>query len=312
VTSVPATAGARAAPRATTGALLVLAGILILPGMDAIAKALTGVATVSTIAFVRYVTQIVLSAPSAWRRTNGRPWPPPRPALIVLRGLLFAAGGLLFFAGVQRLALADNLAITLVYPFVVAALAPLVLGERLARRAIVAVLAGFVGALVIIRPGTGAFGAAALLPLGFAACYAGYVLTTRALAREHIAPSVIQLWTAISSGAWVSLAFVAAAAIDVPALAFHVGGWRALLAMCAMGVVGTTGHWLVTTGARHVPASVQAGLGYAEIVSTALLGWLVWGDVPDAPTWLGVAIVVTSGLWLVRLHVEREPIAEEH
>lgn len=281
--------------------LLILLGVAVLPGMDAIAKLLTGLATVSTISCIRYVTQVVISAPVAWRQGRGELWPPRHAKLQVLRALCFAAGGLLFFAGVQHLPLADNLAITFAYPFMVAALAPLALRETLTVRQLLAMALGFAGTVVIVRPGSGVFGAAALFPLGFSACYAGYVVLTRMLATRDTPASVLQLWVAVFSTLWVGVVFAIAALLELPSLAFHVESPLALGGMVAMGVVGTFAHWLITIGARHVAAGIQAVLGYSEIVSTTLLGWLIWHELPDTATWIGMMLVIASGIWLLRL-----------
>jgi drug/metabolite transporter (DMT)-like permease len=288
-------------------ALMVVAGNAIFPVMDGIAKGLAGMATVSTIAFFRYLTQVVLSAPSAYRQTGGR-FLPRRPWLLALRGLLFCVSGLLFFAGVQRLPLADNLAITFVYPLFVWCIAPFLLHERIAPRAVAALAVGFTGTLIIIRPGTGAFGPAVIFPLLFAVCYAGYTISTRALAQGDDAPSVLQFWTAIYSALFTLVVFAIGALADVPSLALHFTPGHVLVsagAILAMGIVGTIGHWLVTSGARHLSAPMQSGLSYTEIVSATLLGWVVWGDLPDAATWLGLSLVVTSGIWLLRINGKR-------
>jgi drug/metabolite transporter (DMT)-like permease len=281
--------------------LLIMGGIMLLPGMDAIAKGLTGLATVSTISFFRNATQVALMALPAWRESGGALWPLPRAWLHMLRGLLMVATGMAFFAGVQRLPLADCLTITFVYPFLVACMSPLLLGEHLQLKHAVAIVLGFVGTLIIIRPGSGVLGHAALLPLVSAVGYAGYVIVTRKLAQTETPTSVLQFWMGLFGSLWVLPVFGLAMVMDWPQLRFHLTGEHTLWAILVMGLLGSLGHWMITKGARHVSANVQAGLGYAEIITATLLGWLIWRDFPDLWSWLGISIVIGSGLWLMRL-----------
>jgi S-adenosylmethionine uptake transporter len=281
--------------------LFILMGMMLLPGMDAIAKSLAGLATVSTISGLRNATQVVIMAPFAWRDSGGKIWPLPHLKLHLLRGFFMVASGMLFFAGVQRLPLADNLALSFIYPFLVACLSPWLLKEYIGRWQIFAILLGFAGALIIVRPGSGIFGTAALFPLTSAFGYAGYVIVTRKLVQQDAPTSVLQFWMGLFGSLWVLLVLLLAQIFDFPALRFHLADATTLLAIIAMGAFGTVGHWLVTNGARHVSANVQAGLGYSEIISTAALGWIFWHEFPDFWTWVGVAIIIGSGIGLVKL-----------
>jgi drug/metabolite transporter (DMT)-like permease len=279
----------------------ILLGMLWLPCLDAIVKGLTGLATVAMLSFGRNFTQAVLMLPAAWRDSRGTLWPLPHAWLHALRGFFMVSSGMLFFAGVQRLPLADNMALGFTYPFLVASLAPLLLKEKSDIWQALAILSGFIGALIIIRPGSGIFGVAALLPLASTIGYAGYVLTTRKLAQQDAPISVLQFWMGVFGSLWVLPVFGVAAIMHWPQLQWQAISGTAALGIFGMGVIGTTGHWLVTTGARHVSASVQAGLGYTEIITATLLGWVFWHDFPDHWTWVGIAVIIGSGIWLIQL-----------
>jgi drug/metabolite transporter (DMT)-like permease len=286
--------------------LLIVLGMTLLPGMDAIAKSLAGLAAVSTISLFRNLTQVVLMAPLAWRDTHGstgggKLWPLANARLHILRGAFMVSTGMLFFAAVQLMPLADTLAISFIYPFIVALLSPLVVKEHLSRAQLACVLLGFVGVLVIVRPGSGVFGPAALLPVLSAFGYAAYVLVTRLLARQDAPTSVLQFWMGVFGCLWVLPVFGFAALFDYAPLGFFVSDAGAIGKIIAMGLFGTLGHWLITSGARHVSASVQAGLGYAEIITATLLGWIFWRDFPDIWSWVGIAIIIGSGIWLLKL-----------
>jgi S-adenosylmethionine uptake transporter len=245
--------------------LLILLGMVLLPAMDAIAKSLVGLATVSTIACVRNITQVALMAPVAWRTSGGKLWPLPHLKFHILRGFFMVSSGMLFFASVQRLPLADNMALSFIYPFLVACLSPWLLKEHIGHWQILAILLGFAGALIIIRPGSGIFGTAALLPLSSAFGYAGYVLVTRELAQQDTPTSVLQFWMGVFGSLWTLPVLALAQGFDVPELRFHLANLNALLSIIIIGLVGAAGQWLVTKGARHVSANVQAGLAIARL-----------------------------------------------
>ncbi len=281
--------------------LLIIFGMAVLPGMDAIAKGLAGLATVSTIAFIRNLTQALIMAPVAWRHSSGNLWPLPHLKFHAMRGFFMVGSGMLFFAGVQRLPMADNLALSFIYPFLVACLAPVLLKEHINRWQMLAILLGFTGILIIVRPGSGVLGFNALLPLTSAFGYAGYVLVTRKLVVQDAPTSVLQFWMGVFGSFWALPVFAVALIFDLPAIGFQLANTTALCSIIAMGLLGTAGHWLVTKGARHVSANVLAGLGYSEIITTTILGWIFWHDFPDQWTWLGISVIISSGIWLVRL-----------
>jgi S-adenosylmethionine uptake transporter len=280
---------------------LIVLGMILLPGMDAIAKGLAGLATVSTLSWIRNLTQLLIMAPVAWRASRGKLWPLPHLKFHILRGFFMVSSGMLFFAGLQRLPLADNMALSFIYPFLVACLAPALLQERINRGQMLAILLGFAGALIIIRPGSGIFGVSALLPLTSAFGFAGYVLVTRKLVQQDAPTSVLQFWISIFGSLWVLPVFAVAWAFDVPILKFHLANITALLCCIGIGLFGTVGFWLITKGARHVSANMQAGLGYSEIITTTILGWIFWHDFPDHWTWLGICVIIGSGIALIKL-----------
>lgn len=292
---------AAAAPDRSTlwSIVIILMGMTILPGMDAIAKALTGIASVSMISLIRNLTQVGLMAPGAWRATGGQLHPGPQLKLHMLRGLCMVGSGMLFFAGVQQLPLADNMAISFVYPLLVALIAPIWLGERLTLPMLGVMLFGFAGVIVIVRPGSGLFGAAALLPLLSALGYAAYVLTTRQLARSGTNTSLMQFWMAVFGALFVLPVMLAGELLGIATLKPHVAEPIAWVGMIGMGIFGSVGHMLVTTGARHVSAGSVAALGYFELIPAAILGWVFFHNVPDHWSMAGAAMIVGSGLLLM-------------
>ena len=174
-------------------------------------------------------------------------------------------------------------------PIIVALLSAWRLGERIEPARWAAILAGFAGVLLIVRPGSGEFHPAILLSIGNAFLVAAFNLMTRRLA-AYDSPETIQYLPAV--GAALLLAPFALAAWQAPHSPLE---WAVA---CLLGVCGAVGHYLLALAHRYAPASVLAPFLYQQVIYMALFGYLVFGDVPSLSVWLGSAIVVASGLYL--------------
>lgn len=274
-------------PTVATGILLMVAAqMLVMPTSDAVVKYLVLALPALQLAWARFFGNFVLLAPAAWWLYRRRALAPAHPALQVLRGALVVAANLLFIAGVRVVPLADALALTFVAPLTVAVLSPVVLKERVGPVGWAAAAVGFLGALVIIRPGLAGFTPASLLPLGAGLAFGCYLLLTRKLAGTT-PPLVTQTATAATGAV---LTTVLLPFVWTPPDALQ------LLLMAAIGCGSCLGHLLITMAHEHAPAATLAPLVYLSIVSASGLGYLLFGHWPDALTWLGAAIVVASGL----------------
>jgi drug/metabolite transporter (DMT)-like permease len=205
------------------------------------------------------------------------------------RGLMFVAMTGMNFWALQYLQLTVTAAIFFTVPLLIALLSAPLLGERLDARRWAAILLGFAGVLVIVRPGSAAFHPAMLLSMVNALLYAAFNMMTRKLA-AYDSPETIQFLPAAVAS--VLLAPFALAAWQSPP------GWFEWLLLGLMGVFGGTGHHLLAMAHRYAPASILAPFLYQQILYMALFGYLVFGSVPDKETWIGAAIVVASGLYL--------------
>jgi len=216
-----------------------------------------------------------------------------RPALQLLRGLCILGAGLFFVAGLSRLALADATAIGFASPLLVTALSIPILREQVGIRRWSAVALGFVGVLVIIRPGSGVVGSAALLPLASAACWALSIVVTRRMTGADHPVTTLVYSTAIGLALTsVALPFV----WQAPSLTDG-----AMIA--AMGLLGAIGQYLFILGLTRGAASLLAPFSYSQIVWSTALGFAVFGAVPSPWTWSGAALIVASGLYIA--HRER-------
>jgi drug/metabolite transporter (DMT)-like permease len=207
----------------------------------------------------------------------------------LLRGVMFMAMTGMNFWALQYLQLTITGSIFFSVPLIIALLAAPMLGEKLDRGRWIAIVAGFIGVLVIVRPGSAGFHPAMLVAIGNAVLYALFMLMTRRLA-TYDSPETIQYLPAVVAA--VGFLPFAIASWETPSTALQWG------VACLTGVLGGVGHHLLALAHRYAPATVIAPFLYQQVFYMALIGYLVFGDVPDAGVWLGAAIVIGSGLYL--------------
>lgn len=272
------------------GIALAILGVLCFSGMDASAKWLNQSISPFQTVSARYIGSFLFVLPLI------NPWTIPgvlrtrRLGLQCARALCLLVATLGSFTALRYLPLTLVTSITFASPLLVAILAGPLLGERIGPRRAVAVIVGFAGVLVVTRPFNGHLHPAALLAVGNAAACAIYYVLTRKLA-AHDRPETTMFYTG----------FVGALGC-VPLVPFTwqtpstAGVW---IVMIVLGGMGALAHWLLILAHRHSAASVLAPFFYAQILGAAFLGWLVFREVPDRWTLLGIAIVVASGLYLV-------------
>jgi len=197
----------------------------------------------------------------------------------------------------------DALAIFFTMPLLVTLLAPWMLGEKIGWRRLSAIGVGMLGALIIIQPGRSPFGSIAILPLMAALGFAYYLLITRKLARSSSTHKGVSVFTMqFYSGVFGSFMILLVIILMQPfnLAAFNVQWpefwqWRQLI---LVGVLASVGHVMVTRAFQYADASVLAGFQYTELISAAVLGWWLFGDIPTLNTWVGSAILVGSGLYV--------------
>ena len=219
-----------------------------------------------------------------------------RPRLQVLRALMLASMTALNFWALQYLQLAETAAIQFSVPLMIALFSAWFLGEHLDWRRWAAIVAGFAGVLLVIRPGTQAFHPAILLSVLNAILYALFNLLTRRMAASE-SPAATQLMSAF--GASIVLAPFALANWKTPEDALSWG----LVAVC--GLFGGLGHYWVAKAHRYASAATLSPFLYQQIIYMALWGWLLFGQWPDAFVAAGAAIVVASGLALLWIEMKR-------
>jgi drug/metabolite transporter (DMT)-like permease len=257
--------------------------------LDGSAKWLVASVPVIVVVWLRFVTHVVLASIVLFPiqgvsliRTRHLRWH-------MLRSLMFVAMTGINFWALQYLQLTVTSSIFFSVPLMIALASAPLLGEKLDAGRWVAILAGFVGVLVIMRPGSAEFHPAMLASVVNAMLYAAFMMMTRRLA-AYDSPETIQYLPAV--GAAIGLAPFALAAWQSPS------GWLEWTVACLLGVLGACGHYLLALAHRYAPASVIAPFLYQQVIYMALFGYLVFGDVPSPGLWLGAAIVIGSGLYL--------------
>jgi drug/metabolite transporter (DMT)-like permease len=278
-----------------------------LTGIALMCGAVTSFAVLDTIA--KYLNLHMNTLEVVWARYTGaflfpfllsNPWTrpelitTPRPGLQIGRSVLLLVSTLCNFAALRYLQLDEALALTFSTPFFVAALSGPILGEWVRWRRWTAIAVGFLGILVVTRPGIGSVHPAALLSLAAAMLYALYSITTRILARTDSNATTLFYSNIVGAVALVpALPFVWSTPTDPLIITLMVGA----------GAVGSVGHYLLIAAHRLAPAAMLSPFIYTEIVLVIALGFLVFGDLPNHWTLAGAAIVIGSGLYI--LHRER-------
>lgn len=274
-------------PQTLRGIALMLAAMAILPFLDVCAKILgrQGVPVIEVV-WARMVFGTLFTLPFAWRAAGAGVLVPARPVVHGFRAAFLIGATAFFFLGLQYMPIADTLAIFFVQPLVVTALSPFVLGERVDGRRWAAVVVGFLGTLVIIRPGIQAVNAGVLFALAAGLSMALYMLMTRRIAGS--APAVVTTFQTNLAGA--ALASLAVAPVFEPP-APQQWGLFVLLA-----VIAGVGHYLIARAYDLCQASLLAPLAYSEMIMATVAGWWFFGDLPDLWTFAGVGILIGSAV----------------
>lgn len=281
------------------GLSILAATLLVAPAMDVFAKLLTETLSPGMVTLARFSAQTLLLLPLV---LLARQWSAPRVAHW-LGGLFLALALVSINAAFAVMPIVNALAIFFVEPLFLTVLSALVLGERFGWRRMAAVLAGLVGALIVIRPNWALYGASAVLPLVAALCFACYMLVVKVLSAgpDRLAQ---QFWTGVSATLLLLGVNLADQAVALPGMGLGRPGAHELGMILAMGVLAVICHQGIIHGLARVDASLAAPMQYLEIVSATLLGWWVFGDFPDALTWTGAAIIIGSGIYV--FHRERQ------
>ncbi|CAG0953330.1 Riboflavin transporter [Burkholderiales bacterium] len=218
----------------------------------------------------------------------------------LVRGAVLIGSSICFVFALRDLPLADVTALNYTTPAIVVVLAVLVLGERMTPMRVAFVVAGAIGMLLIVRPGSDVFRGASLLALASAACYAVFQILTRRMADED--PGVLMFYPALVGAVATGIALPFAVDLDLSM------PWTHVALLVGGSIVGTLGHFMFVLAFRRGAASALTPFTYVHLIWATLIGWAVFGTFPDGYAVAGMAIIAGSGL-LITLHERRRALA---
>ena len=257
----------------------------------AVMKLLTGDLPAVLLAWYRFAIYGAILLPVAVWRGGRALFRPARPLVQVIRGLLVAAGNTSFVIGVAYVDYANAIAILYIYPFLMVGLSALVLGERVSRPAWVGVAGGFCGVLLVIRPDPAVLDLGALF-IGFTGLtVALQMLLNRKLGTESD-PILISMWGAVVATLALSLALP---------FTWQVPTRDVMILVGAIGALSALSHTMMVVAMARAPAEAIAPFTYLEIVAAIIIGMAMFGTLPDAVAWAGMALIAVSGIVVKRL-----------
>jgi drug/metabolite transporter (DMT)-like permease len=284
------TAAALAPERMGLGIAYVLAGVTAMTIMDAAAKWLGAGYPIAEVVFFRNFFAIPPIAMLIWYGGGLASLHTTRLPGHALRAAFGLGAMFFFFTGLRYMPLAEAISLAFASPLFVTALSVPILKEQVGVRRWAAVIIGFLGVLIITRPGGDVLRIEALLILAAALSYALFLLATRRLARSESTSAIIFYSNGISL------------AVSALLLSF---GWKTpagtdFLIFAGLGLVGGCGSYFLVLAYRNAPAAVLAPFDYTTLILGTLLGWLIWHELPGAAVWLGAAVLVACGLYIIR------------
>lgn len=291
--------GSAAATNERSGLLLALAGFALLSVGDAVVKTMAGEWSPIAVAALRFAIGAVALSAFLGLKEGGAAFRPTNFWLQLARGGSLAFATLFFFTSIFLMPLAETMALTFVSPIFVALLSGPLLGEKVRRMVWVGCLLALVGVSLILRPNFAELGWVVVLPLVTALFFALMVIANRASAGQGSALAM-QAYIAVVAAPILLAAAWVGTTTGIETLQF---GWPAgsVIARCAVvAMIASTAHWLVYLGTMRAGAASIAPMTYVQMLVATLLGWWLFGDVPDMLTVLGAAIIIGVGLILWR------------
>jgi len=260
----------------------------ILPFMDTIAKYLSADLSFFQITWARYFFTVFFTLPLMFFFFRKNLTWSSQPKLQIFRGLTLFFANVLFFYSISVISMAKALTLAFVAPLITTALSPIFLDEKVGFRRWTAVIIGFVGSLIVIRPGFIEFNLASIAALGTGFFYGIYLVITRKL-HSSDSPLLTLLFTGVVG------AVIGSFLVPVVWTNPTFNQWS-LLAL--MGIFACLGHLFLILSLRYADASKLAPFGYFEIVTNVILGYYFFGDFPHYWTWFGLTIIVCSGIYI--------------
>lgn len=268
--------------------LLNISAWMLLPFMDGMAKHLSSEIHFIQVVWGRYFFMAILSLLITYFFFNHNLRWPKNLQIQLSRSLFLFLSTVFFFFSISKISLAEALTLAFVSPIIVTILSIFLLNEKVGIRRLIAVLLGFVGALIVIRPGFNEINIATVAALGTGICYAFYMVSTRKLSSIDN-PLLTLIFTGLSGAIVISLV--------VPFFWtwLNYSQWLILISLAS---IGTVAHLLIILSLNFAEASKLAPLAYFEIVTNVLIGYYFFNDFPNKWIWLGLFLIISSGIYI--------------
>jgi drug/metabolite transporter (DMT)-like permease len=283
---------------AGSGVFLMVVSVVIAPMIDIFSKLATATVPAAEITLGRFVVQAVLMLPFAAMRGPLFSRSPVHAGLHMLRGLILTVGMVAFVFALKSMPIADAIAIFFVEPAMLTLMSGVFLREHIGWKKITACATGFAGSLLVIQPSFSQFGLVALLPVVTAFTVAVFILLTRALAHVED-PWAVQFQSSFWAIGVSALILVLGEGTGSDVIDPVMPDLHSLIYVAGVGIAAALSGIFGAYAYRAAPASILAPLQYFEIVSASILAYFVFGDFPDALKWLGIAIIIASGLFII-------------
>ena len=268
--------------------LLNISAWMLLPIMDGLAKYLSTEIHFIQVVWGRYFFMALISLFIAYFFFNKSLKWPNHFKIQLIRSLFLFLSTILFFYAISVISLAEALTLAFVSPMIVTLLSAIILKEQVGIRRWSAVIIGFIGVLFVVRPGFNEINLATITAIGCGICYAFYIISTRKLSNQDN-PLLTLIFTGLSGS--IVISFI------VP----FYWSWLTitqLILLISLALIGTLAHFLLILSLNYAEASKLAPLTYSEIVMNVIIGYYFFGDFPDQWIWLGLIIIVSSGVYI--------------
>ena len=270
--------------------ILNLSAWVILPIMDGFAKFLSTDLPILQITWARYFFTVFFILPIMFFFFKKKLVWTDKPKLQILRGLTLLTANIFFFYSISVISLAKALTLAFIAPLIVTAFSPIYLNERVGLKKWIAVIIGFIGSMIVIRPGFLEINLASLSALGTGVLYGFYLIITRKLSSSDN-PLLTLLLTGVVG------ALIISTVMPFVWVKPNLNQWSM---MAAIGIFASIGHLFLILSLKYADASKLAPLSYFEIITNIFIGYYFFSDFPDSWTFLGLFIIVLSGIYISR------------
>ena len=275
--------------RPLMGVLFMCMACTFFPVMNGLAKLMSQRYSSEQVVWARTFSHLILVLLVLLPRYGSDIVKTQRPGLQILRSCMLLASTMLYFTAIKYVSIAQASSISFLAPLLVMVLAGPMLNEKVTPARAMGVVVGFIGVLVIVRPGSAVFQPASLLIVVSSLCYAIYQLLTRQVAGTD-RPETSVVYSALVGSVLMSLV--------VPFSWTTPTGLVDCLLLASLGALGALGHYCLARAMTYAPANFVSPFNYWQMVGSVVVGYLMFAEIPDLFTWLGTALIIAAGLYV--------------